>query len=119
MFVLLLIFFGLANCFVDTDSYGVNKTVGWAYDISNEMFFNAMILSFSQLLFLIGYLIVMLLGRKTNFYLSLTNFGLSLISIIALLLQCFTLSTISCLFAIPLFFVIILKSQKSNFQKTA
>jgi hypothetical protein len=113
VFLLISLFglgFILAYLFGDEQSYGVNKTVGWAYDISNQVFYTALIFTFSQILFIIGYLIVFLLRRKTNYYLSITHFEIIILTL--LFYENFKVNTVFCLVSIILFFMNVFKSHK-------
>lgn len=92
--------------------YGVNKTVGWAYDISNQIFYIAILFSFSKILFFIGYLIVFLLRRKTNFTMSIAHISLILLTILSIYLQNFFTSTIFCLLSMVLFSINIYRSHR-------
>ena len=112
-FLLIFLFgfgFILAYLFGDEQSYGINKTVGWAHDISNQVFYTALIFTFSQILFIIGYLIIFLLRRKTNYYLSLTHFEIIILTLI--FHENFIVNMIFCVFSIILFFTNIFKSHK-------
>lgn len=113
LFILLFLFgfgFILAYLFGTEESYGINKTVGWAYDISNQVFYTALIFTFSQILFIIGYLIVFLLRRKTNYYLSITHFEIIILTL--LFYENFKVNTVFCLVSIILFFMNVFKSHK-------
>lgn len=106
LFFILISLFGfgfvLAYLFGDEQSYGINKTVGWAYDITTEVFYTALIFTFSQVLFLVGYLIIFFLGRKTNYHLSITHFEIILLTLI--FYENFIINMIFCVFSIILFF---------------
>ncbi|PXY39252.1 hypothetical protein DMB65_18555 [Flavobacterium cheongpyeongense] len=116
LFFILISLFGfgfvLAYLFGDEQSYGINKTVGWAYDISTEVFYTALIFTFSQVLFLVGYLIIFFLGRKTNYHLSITHFEIILLTLI--FYENFIINMIFCVFSIILFFINIFKSHKQE-----
>ena len=119
MFVVLLAAYGLILVsftflinFGETSTYGVNKTVGWAYDISNQMYLNAILFPFC-VLFLVGYLLLMILRRKTNYLLSITHFSLIILSITGTLVYYYAISNFLYLVSIPLFFIIIFKSYKA------
>ena len=113
-FFLLVFLFGfgfiLAYLFGDEQSYGINKTVGWAYDITNKVFYTALIFTFSQILFIIGYLILFLLRRKTNYYLSIAHFEIIILTL--LFYENFTVNTIFSVLSITLFFANVFKSDK-------
>lgn len=119
MFLVLLAFYGLILVafslllnFGEATEYGVNKTVGWAYDISNHMYLNAILFPFCLILFLVGYLLLMILRRKTNYLLSITHLSLIFLSITATFVCYYAISNLFYLITIPLFFMIILKSKK-------
>jgi hypothetical protein len=113
-FFLLVFLFGfgfiLAYLFGDEQFYGINKTVGWAYDITNQVFYTALIFTFSQILFIIGYLILFLLRRKTNYYLSIAHFEIIILTL--LFYENFTVNTIFSALSITLFFANVFKSDK-------
>jgi len=114
LFFLLIFLFGfgfvLAYLFGDEQSYGINKTVGWAYDISNQFIYIALIYTFSQILFIIGYLIIFLLQRKTSYYLSIAHFEIIILTLV--FFENFIVNMIFCILSIVLFFINILKSHK-------
>ncbi|MDR7369830.1 hypothetical protein J2X17_000601 [Flavobacterium aquidurense] len=110
---LILVTFTLFINFGETSVYGVNKTVGWAYDISNQMYLNAILFPFCLILFLVGYLLLMILRRKTNYLLSITHFSLIILSITGTLVYYYAISSLLYLVSIPLFFIIIFKSYKT------
>lgn len=114
LFFLLILLFGfgfiLAYLFGDEQSYGINKTVGWAYDISNQIFYTALIFTFSQILFIIGYLILFLLRLKTNYYLSIAHFEIIILTL--LFYENFIVNTVFCLVSIILFLINVFKSHK-------
>jgi len=113
MYLIILVIFALASIF-GNDSIGINKTVGWAYDISNQIFYNVILLGFSQCLFFIGYLIIAILNRYTGFRVSVIHFGLILMSIGLLNLECFIFSTIVCMLSIIIFFKNIFSTYKKE-----
>lgn len=112
LFFLLIFLFGfgfiLAYLFGDEHSYEINKTVGWAYDISNQVFYTALIFTFSQILFIIGYLIIFLRRRKTNYYLSIAHFEIIILTLV--FFENFIVDLIFCVLSIIVFFINILKS---------
>lgn len=59
---------------VEVGTYGINKTVGWAYDIPDLQVIIVGFLTFSCLLFLVGYGILFFSGIKTNLNLSIIHF---------------------------------------------
>lgn len=114
LFFLLIFLFGfgfiLAYLFGDEQSYEINKTVGWAYDISNPVFYTALIFTFSQIFFIIGYFIIFLLRRKTNYYLSIAHFEINIFTL--LFFESFIVNMIFYVLSIVLFFTNIYKSHK-------
>ena len=115
LFLLMFLFgfgFLLANLFGDEQLYGINKTVGWAYDISNQVIYTALIFTFSQILFIIGYLIIFLLLRKTNYYLSIAHFEIIILSLAFMFFENFIVDMIFCVLSIIIFFINIFKSHK-------
>lgn len=115
LFFLLIFLFGfgfiLAYLFGDDEQlYGINKTVGWAYNITNQVFYTVLIFTFSQILFIIGYLIIFLLRRKTNYYLSIAHFEIIILSLV--FFENFVVNMIFCLLSIFLFFTNLFKSHK-------
>ncbi len=114
LFFLLILLFGfgfiLAYLFEYEQSYGINKTVGWAYDISNQIFFTSLIFTLSQILFIIGYLIIFLIRRKTNYYLSIAHFEIIILTLV--FLENFIVNAIFSLLSIALFFTNVFKSHK-------
>lgn len=113
MYLVVLILFGI-NFVLGGDLGGINKTVGWAYDISNQIFYNSILLCFSQYIFLIGYLLITILGRYTDVKLSIIHFGLILGSISMFRFEDFIISTIFCLLSILMFFINISKTGKND-----
>jgi len=115
LFLLMFLFgfgFLLAYLFGDEQLYGINKTVGWAYDISNQIIYTALIFTFSQILFIIGYLIIFLLRRKTNYYLSIAHFEIIILSLAFMFFENFIVDMIFCVLSIIIFFINIFKSHK-------
>jgi hypothetical protein len=114
LFFILISLFGfgfiLAYLFGDEQSYGINKTVGWAYDITNKVFYTALIFTFSQILFLTGYLITFLLRRKTNYYLSIAHFEIIILTLI--FYENFIFNMLFCVVSIVIFFINVFKSYK-------
>lgn len=115
MFLLLislfLLGFLLAYLFADEQSFAVNKTVGWAYSISNEALLNAF-LTISQIVFIIGYSVIFFFKRKTNYYISIAHFEVIILAFYSISFKNFSLSIIIGLISIILFFINIFKSQK-------
>jgi hypothetical protein len=102
MYLVVVIVYGL-NFIFARNSGGINKTVGWAYDISNQIFYNTILLFFSQCLFFVGYLIIAILRRYTNFNMSIIHFAFIVASIGFFNFECFIFSTIICLLSIITF----------------
>lgn len=116
-FLLIFLFgfgFILGYLFGNEQSYGINKTVGWAYDISNQVFYTALIFTFSQILFIIGYLIIFLLRRKTNYYFSITHFEIIILTLALMHFENFMVNMLFCGLSLILFFINIFKSHKSD-----
>ncbi len=115
MFLLLislfLLGFLLAYLFGDEQYYSMNKTVGWAFTVSNEIILN-IFLAISQILFIFGYLIVFLLKRKTNYYISLTHFEVIILAFYSISFENFNVTLVIGVFSIILFLINIFKSQK-------
>ncbi|MDF0718261.1 hypothetical protein PY092_19015 [Muricauda sp. 334s03] len=74
MFWILIISFLIGNYFSENEIRELNKTVGWSYDYSNMWIITLYIVFGSWLIFIIGYGIAALLGKKTNLNLSMTHF---------------------------------------------
>jgi hypothetical protein len=115
LFLLLISLFALgfilANLFGEVQYYGINKTVGWAYSIQDESLI-ALIFGLSQIIYIIGYFILFLLGRKTNYYLSIAHFELIIVTLAITTYGNVMITTIFCFLSIILFFVNIFKSHK-------
>ncbi|MEL1239974.1 hypothetical protein [Flavobacterium flavipallidum] len=111
MFLVVLMIYGMGYVFGD-ESIGMNKTVGWAYDISNQMFYCALLYGFSILLFFVGYLLLAILGRKTNYHFSIVHFVLIIGAFILLNFSFFIFSTIIGLLSIAVFMKNIFSSYK-------
>lgn len=115
VFLLISLFglgFILAYLFGDEQLYSVNKTVGWAYDISHQVIFTVFIFAFSQILFIMGYLIIFLLQRKTGYYLSITHFEIIIVNLALMHYENFMLNMFFCGLSIILFFINVFKSHK-------
>ena len=112
LFLLLLIFWILSLQFGETSTYGISKTVGWAYNVNDLQFVNAVVFPLSQILFLFGYLVIMTFRRKTNFYLSLGHFLLIFISFLTTSREYFILGFVCCLASLVLFFINLAKSYR-------
>lgn len=111
LITLFLLGFLLAYLFGEDRSFAINKTVGSAYSISNEALLNAL-LAISQILFIFGYLILFLLKRKTNYYISLAHFEIIIIAFYSVTFENFTVSVLFGAVSIILFLTNIFKSQK-------
>jgi hypothetical protein len=111
LITLFLLGFLLAYLFGDERSFSINKTVGSAYSISNEAMLNAF-LAISQILFIFGYLILFLLKRKTNYYISLAHFEIIILAYYSISFENFSVSIIFGAVSIILFLINIFKSQK-------
>jgi len=113
MFLLLILLFTLgfllAYLFSDEQFYTIKKTVGWAYNFSKEIVLTAFI-TCSQISFIIGYFIIYLLKRKTNYYISIAHFEIILLTLYFITFQNFTVTVVFCLLSMVLFFVNIFKS---------
>lgn len=72
MYLIILLEFLFLFRFSEAETYGINKTVGWAYDLSGFSCFIVFIL-FG---FFIGFAFLALLKAKTNFILSVLFFAL-------------------------------------------
>ena len=116
MFSLVLILILLTtlgnNIIGDSNTYGVNKTVGWAYDISNLRFWVATIFPLSKGLYLLGYFVIFILSRKTVFLYSIIHFILIIASVIFASLEFLSTSLILCFISIILFGFNIFKSYR-------
>jgi hypothetical protein len=71
MYLIILLCFPLLIRFSEIENYGLNKTVGWAYDISGFTMYYVKYIVFA---FFIGYLFLAIIKAKTNFILSITHF---------------------------------------------
>lgn len=115
MFLLLICLFTLgfilAYLFGNEEYYSVNKTVGWAYNFSNQFLLTA-IFTISQIVFIIGYLILFLLHRETNYYISIAHFEIIILTLSSMSFENLIVKVIFCLLCIVLFFINIFKSHK-------
>jgi len=116
MFLLLLSTFGVSYLVVYlfdyNQSYGINKTVGWAYDISNQFFYNTLTYYLSKVLLLIGYLLIFLFNRKTVYHISIIHFCIIIASLISMFSKNYLTSTIFFLTSMVVFFINVSKSYK-------
>lgn len=71
MYLIILLCLPLLVRFSEIENYGINKTVGWAYDISG---FSMYFIKYILVMFLIGYLFLAIIKAKTNFVLSIVHF---------------------------------------------
>ncbi|MFA7445103.1 MAG: hypothetical protein WCY89_04090, partial [Flavobacteriaceae bacterium] len=75
MFLIIFIpFIILVIGLVEVEPYGINKTVGWAYEMPDLKIISVGFLSFSCILFLVGYGILLFSRIKTNLKLSIIHF---------------------------------------------
>tara|TARA_R110000868_G_scaffold411745_1_gene708516 strand:- start:8534 stop:8932 length:399 start_codon:yes stop_codon:yes gene_type:complete len=82
MFWILILTFFIGNYFSGLEVRGVNKTVGWTFDQSNQWIINGFIVFGSWLIFLIGYGIVALMRKKTDLNLSIAHLSIFLLTLI-------------------------------------
>lgn len=73
MFWVLVLVFFIMNYFTSFEVRGVNKTVGWTFDRSNQWVINGFLVFGSWLVFIIGYGVITLLRKKTNLNLSIAH----------------------------------------------
>ena len=84
MFWLILtpvILFYLYEKVFNIETYGVNKTVGWAFNIHDIFFINAYLLPISFFVSIIGYGVLALLKKKTNLKTSMIHFCFLVLSL--------------------------------------
>tara|TARA_B100000929_G_scaffold275052_1_gene248683 strand:+ start:111 stop:428 length:318 start_codon:yes stop_codon:yes gene_type:complete len=77
MFCVFVLVFIIINYFTSFEVRGVNKTVGWTFDISNQWVINGFLVFVSWLVFITGYGVITLLRKKNEFklvYYSFNNF---------------------------------------------
>ncbi|WP_418501746.1 hypothetical protein [Flagellimonas sp.] len=74
MLWIFIIFFLIGNYFSKNEIRELNKTVGWSYDYSNMWVITLYIVFGSWLIFIIGYGIAALIGKKTNLNFSIAHF---------------------------------------------
>ena len=97
-------------------AWNLNKTIGWGYDITNFIWYNIQI---PILIFFIGYLLVYILRRNTNVYLSGIHIFLILFNVF--LPRLISIDIIVYLFyylSMGVFFLNLLKSRKREFEET-
>ncbi|MCO6163755.1 hypothetical protein [Flavobacterium sp. NRK F7] len=82
MFWVLILTFFIGNYFSGQEIRGVNKTVGWTFDQSNQWIINGFIVFGSWLIFLIGYGIVALMRKKTDLNLSIAHLAIFILTLI-------------------------------------
>lgn len=73
MFWVLVLVFFIMNYFTSFEVRGINKTVGWAFDRSNQWVINGFLVFVSWLVFITGYGVITLLRKKTNLNLSIAH----------------------------------------------
>ena len=73
MFWVLVLVFFIINYFTSFEVRGVNKTVGWTFDRSNQWVINGFLVFVSWLVFITGYGVITLLRKKTNLNLSIAH----------------------------------------------
>jgi hypothetical protein len=115
VFLLISLFglgFILAYLFGDEQPYTVSKTVGWAYDISDQAIFAAFIFAFSQILFIIGYFLIFVSRRKTNYYFSIAHFEIIILTLALMSFENFMVNMIFLGLSIVLFLINVCKSHK-------
>jgi len=71
MYLVILLCIPLFIRFSEIENYGINKTVGWAYDISGFTMYYVKYIVFA---FFIGYLFLAIIKAKTNYILSVIHF---------------------------------------------
>ncbi|QIJ88298.1 hypothetical protein C7H62_0489 [Mesoflavibacter sp. HG96] len=81
MFWILILTFFIGNYFSGQEIQGVNKTVGWTFDQSNQWIINGFIVFGSWLIFLIGYGIVALMRKKTDLKLSIVHLAIFILTL--------------------------------------
>ena len=82
MFWILILTFFIGNYFSGQEIRGVNKTVGWTFDQSNQWIINGFIVFGSWLIFFIGYGIVALMRKKTDLNLSIVHLAIFILNLI-------------------------------------
>ena len=70
MYLIILLPFLFLIRFSETDSYGINKTVGWAYNLSGFSFF----IIYFLIAFFFGFSLLAIIRTKTNLILSVFFF---------------------------------------------
>ena len=71
MYLIILLCLPLLVRFSEIDNYGINKTVGWAYDFSGFTMYYVKYIVFA---FFIGYFFLSIIKAKTNYLLSIIHF---------------------------------------------
>lgn len=71
MYLIILLCLLLLVRFSEIENYGINKTVGWAYDISG---FSMYFIKYILIIFFIGYLFLAIIKAKTNYIISIIHF---------------------------------------------
>lgn len=112
LFLLLLLYVIIVLSFSDFSTYGVNKTVGWAYEISELNFINGIKSSISIVIFLIGYGVIHILNRKTIYTISVLHFSILIISILVEKHNFMIANLLLFVISISLFIINLIKSYK-------
>lgn len=111
LFILFLILSMIFSNSPIIGTYGLNKTVGWAWDITNT----TILIYPLYLFYLLGYGIITLLKYKTNYIISIAHLISILICIIPLGNPIFEIIKLfSILLGLILFFVNIILAFKTN-----
>ncbi len=71
MYLIILLCLPLLIQFSEIETYGISKTVGWAYNFTAFTMFYIHYITFA---FFIGYLFLAIIKAKTNFVLSIVHF---------------------------------------------
>ena len=71
MYLIILLCLPLLVRFSEIENYGINKTVGWAYDFSGFTMYYVKYIVFA---FFIGYFFLSIIKAKTNYLLSIIHF---------------------------------------------
>lgn len=82
MFWIIILTLFIGNYFSGQEIRGLNKTVGWTFDQSNQWIINGFIVFGSWLFFLIGYGIIALMRKKTDLNLSIAHLGIFILTLI-------------------------------------
>lgn len=112
LFFVILTYVVVIIYFSDFSTYGINKTVGWAYDITNLNFLIGTKFSISIIIFLIGYGVIIIFKRKTVFIISLSHFIIILISMYFEKAQLNVFALLLFIISINLFVINLIKAYK-------